>query len=96
VALFVTGWSLARRVRRMSTDSAERDLAQSLAASTAVAGLTFGTFDALGFPMATGLTFLLLGCVGALWRLAKAEISSTDPAGQRIISTAAAGHAGES
>jgi len=96
VALFATGWSLARRVRRMSTYSAERDLAQSLAASIAVAGLTFGTFDALGFSMATGLTFLLLGCIGALWRLAKAESSSSDPAGRRTIGIASAGHAGAS
>jgi O-antigen ligase len=81
VALFMTGWSLARRVRRMSTASVDRDLAQSLAASAAVAGLTFGTFDALGFPMATGLTFLLLGCVGAMWRLAKAGSASPDRAG---------------
>jgi O-antigen ligase len=76
LGLFATGWSLARRVRRMSVGNAERDLAQSLAASVAVAGVTFATFDALGFPMATGLTFLLLGCVGAMWRLAKAESGS--------------------
>jgi O-antigen ligase len=73
LALFATGWSLARRARRISVKHSDRELAQALAASVAVAAFTFATFDALGFPMATGLTFLILGCVGALWRLAKAE-----------------------
>jgi hypothetical protein len=36
----------------------------------------FTTFDALYFPMAAALTFLMLGCVGAAWRLMR-----TEPAG---------------
>jgi O-antigen ligase len=69
LALFATGWSLARRARRASQIDEYRHLAQSLAASVAVAAVTFATFDALGFPMATGIAFLMLGCAGALWRL---------------------------
>jgi hypothetical protein len=46
-----------------------RSLAQSLAAAAAVAMVSFATFDALSFAMAAGMTFFLLGCVGALWRL---------------------------
>ncbi len=70
MALFCTGWSLGRRARRAFPDIESRDLAQALVASVAVAAVTFATFDALAFPMATGVTFLLLGCIGALWRLA--------------------------
>lgn len=73
LALFATGWSLARRGRRASVVRADRELGQALAASVMVAAATFGTFDALGFPMATGLTFLVLGCVGSYWRLTRTE-----------------------
>jgi O-antigen ligase len=76
LGLFVTGWSLARRARRANTDPEIRHLAQCLAASVAVMIVGFTTFDALYFPMAAALTFLMLGCVGAAWRLMR-----TEPAG---------------
>jgi polysaccharide biosynthesis protein PslJ len=69
IALFVAGWLMARSLRRQSEDPEVRDFAQCLAAAVAAAAVSFGTFDALGFKMAAGLTFLLLGCVGAAWRL---------------------------
>jgi polysaccharide biosynthesis protein PslJ len=69
VALFVTGWFAARSLRRRSDDAEVRDLAQSLAAAIAVATACFGTFDVLGFAMAAGLTFILIGCIGAAFRL---------------------------
>lgn len=69
VGLFVTGWVTARKTRRLSTDLETRDLAQALAASIAAAAAAFATFDALSFDVATGLTFLVLGCIGCLWRL---------------------------
>jgi O-antigen ligase len=68
LALFVTGWVVARRVRRIVADAETRDLAQCLAASIAAAAVSFATFDALSFTESAGLTFLLLGCIGALWR----------------------------
>ncbi|HEY2401282.1 MAG TPA: O-antigen ligase family protein [Steroidobacteraceae bacterium] len=71
LALFVTGWVVARSTRRLTTDADTRDLAQCLAASIAVAALTFATYDALSFTISAGLTFLLLGCIGALWRLVR-------------------------
>ena len=67
--LFASGWLLARGLRRRSSNLEIRDLAQSLAAAIAAAAVAFGTFDALSFKMAAGLTFLLLGCIGAAWRL---------------------------
>jgi O-antigen ligase len=69
VALLLTGWSTARSSRRMATGSEARHLAQCLAASIAAAAVSFATYDALSFPMASGLTFLLLGSCGAYWRL---------------------------
>jgi polysaccharide biosynthesis protein PslJ len=68
-ALFVAGWLTARNIRRLSPNQEIRDFAQSLAASIAAAAVAFGTFDALSFDIATGLTFLTLGCIGCLRRL---------------------------
>lgn len=79
IGLLATGWFTARSVRRMSTDRSIRDLAQCMAASVAVAAVSFGTFDALSFPMMASLTFLLLGCVGALWRLSGSDAAATVP-----------------
>jgi polysaccharide biosynthesis protein PslJ len=69
VLLFAVGIGVARGARRRSADPATRDLGQSLAASIAVAMVTTFTYDSLSFPMATGITFLLMGCAGALWRM---------------------------
>lgn len=69
VTLFITGWILARSTRRRFSDPEVREFAQCLAASVAAAAVAFSTFDALSFKMAGGLTFLVLGCVGAAWRL---------------------------
>jgi polysaccharide biosynthesis protein PslJ len=73
LALFITGLVTAQRVRRATTDPEMRDLGQSLTATIAVSMVAFGTFDALSFNMAAGLTFLLLGCTGAAWRLIRAQ-----------------------
>jgi len=70
--LLATGWVSARRARRASADPEVRELAQCVAAALAVSAVCFATFDALGFPVAAGLTFLVLGCSGALLRLARA------------------------
>jgi O-antigen ligase len=69
IMLFVTGWAVARKARRGSVDAEGRHLAQCLAASVAAAAISFSDYDALAFSMATGLTFLVLGCCGAYWRL---------------------------
>jgi O-antigen ligase len=76
LALFATGWFTARSARLAAADAQSRDLAQCLAASVAAAAVCFGTFDALSFSIAPGLCFLLLGCVGAAWRLARAQQQS--------------------
>lgn len=68
VALLFTGVFAARAARRLTDDTHLRDLAQSLAASVTVLIAGYATYDALGFVMSTALTFLLLGCIGALYR----------------------------
>ena len=73
LVLFGTGWVLARSARRATADSELRHLAQCLAASVAVMAVTYATFDALYFPMAAAVTFLVLGCVGAFWRLTRRD-----------------------
>ena len=76
LTLFVTGWFTARSARIAAVDCQTRDLAQCLAASVATAAVSFATFDGLSFSIATGLFFLLLGCVGAMWRLTGARRQS--------------------
>jgi polysaccharide biosynthesis protein PslJ len=73
VTCFATGWFTARSVRATATDARSRDLGQCLAASVAVGAVCFASFDALSFSIAAGLFFLLLGCVGAAWRLGRAQ-----------------------
>jgi polysaccharide biosynthesis protein PslJ len=69
VALFISGLWSARNVRRRSADPEIRHLGQCMAASCTVMLIIYATFDALYFPMAAGVTFLMLGCLAALWRL---------------------------
>lgn len=80
LGLFATGWLAARSVRLSAADQATRDLARCLTAVMAVAVLSFATFDVLSFSIASGLYFLLLGCIGAAWRLARAGVlKAEDP-----------------
>jgi O-antigen ligase len=81
LTLFVTGWLTARNARIAAADAQARELAQCLAASVVAAAVSFATFDALSFSIATGLCFLLLGCVGATWRLAGAQPQSAHQRG---------------
>ncbi|MET9629211.1 O-antigen ligase family protein [Lentzea sp. NPDC006480] len=71
ITLFLVGIFTARGVRARAMDDEMRHLGQVLCASIAVAGLAFATFDGLGFPMISGLLFLLLGITGALWRITR-------------------------
>jgi O-antigen ligase len=91
LTLFVTGWRSARIARIAAADAQTRDLAQCLAASVAVAAVSFATFDGLEFSIAPGLCFLLLGCVGATWRLAGAQQQRRSPAGLRRLRTSPPG-----
>jgi hypothetical protein len=71
--MFFVGVFTARGARRRSSDPEFRDLAQALSAATVVPLIAFVTFDAMAFPMFTGLTFLVLGLCGAAWRFSLDE-----------------------
>lgn len=73
MTFFVIGWCVARGARRRSRGHADRQLGQALAAAIASAAVTAALFDSTSFPMSTGLTFLVIGCAGAAWRLAREE-----------------------
>ena len=94
LALFITGWLTSRSARRMSRDPEVRDLGQTMAATVAIAGVSFATLDELSFAIAASLTFLIIGCSGALWRLARAErlaaLATAGPAAPLAVSPAPA------
>ncbi len=54
-------------------DSRSRSLSRSLFASLAVCVVAAGTFDGLSFPSFAVISFLLVGCIGAVDRLAREE-----------------------
>ncbi len=66
VTLFVVAILTALRHRRRSSDPVTRALAQALAAAVATTALSFAFFDAFSFPLLSGLTFFVVGLVGAL------------------------------
>jgi polysaccharide biosynthesis protein PslJ len=42
-----------------------------MAASVAAVAVSFATLDAFAFPIVSGLTFLMIGCIGAAYRFAR-------------------------
>jgi hypothetical protein len=74
--LFTIGMALGRGIRARATGAAGRELGQCFVAAFAAGAVGFGTFDGLGFPMFTGVLFLLLGVAGARWRLAREALAS--------------------
>ena len=72
LALHYGSVGIALGVRKRSTDEPTRQLAQTLAASTAAGCISFAFFDAFSFPQAASLTFVTIGAIGALRRLAAA------------------------
>jgi polysaccharide biosynthesis protein PslJ len=97
IALFVTGCFVGRSAYHAAVHPAARDLAQSLVASVAAAFVAFATFDALSFSIAAGLSFLILGCVGAAWRMIRngqLEAALGDPGGGAPATAMAGGQPG--
>jgi hypothetical protein len=79
ITLFVGGYFVGRSIRHHGIDDSARHLGQALAASLAGALLASGTFDAMSFPTFVGVLFLLLGAMGALFRLRRVtDVSSSD------------------
>ena len=65
IVFISTGYMLARAARRRSSAPRERDLALVISGAIVGVVVSYFTFDAWGFPMVAGLTFLLIGMAGA-------------------------------
>lgn len=72
IGVFFLAYLCARSARRRSSDE-HRHLSLAISASIAGVSLSYLTFDVWTFPMAAGLSFLLLGLSGATWRSSRQD-----------------------
>jgi O-antigen ligase len=70
---FLVAWVCARSAYRFAVTSEHRHLGLCLSASLAGVIVSYLTFDAWSFPMAAGVTFVLVGLSHAVWRLTDDE-----------------------
>lgn len=82
LGLFVVAGMCARRMRTIGVDEHTQQLGQSLAAAVGAGAIGLAFYDGFGFPMATGILFLVLGLAGAGLRLVRAE-NRTRASGER-------------
>jgi O-antigen ligase len=68
ILFFVVGVFTALGARRRAMLAGDKDIALALAASLVGLAGSYATFDAWGFPMAAGITFLVVGMIGAAWQ----------------------------
>jgi len=73
LGIIIASIASARAARRMSVDSWDRQVAQSLVAAMVAGAVLTAFFDAFSFPMAAGTFFLMSGICAAQWRLANEE-----------------------
>jgi hypothetical protein len=73
IAIFVMGASVARGARKRFTRTADRDIAQAIAAGIVAVAAAAGTLDLFSFLQPTFVLFLLAGCGAALWTHARHE-----------------------
>lgn len=71
--LFATSITQARNVRHTSKDPFMRELGQCCVAALFAVIVCFSTFDTLSFPMVSFTTVLIMGLIGAMWRINKFE-----------------------
>jgi len=72
-AIFFLGIGLAQRIQKITPHEETRHLARAIQASFVAGMLTAFTFDALFFFTFEGTLMLLLGCLGALLKVADVE-----------------------
>jgi polysaccharide biosynthesis protein PslJ len=73
LGLLATGLAVGRRARRLSSDPATRDLAQSLVATIAAIAIGGFALNVVRFPMTAGILFVGIGAVGALVRFERED-----------------------
>lgn len=88
--LFFVPYFMGRSIRLRGRDQETRHLGQALAVTMPAAVLSAGTFDAFSFTTWVGVMCVLIGAVGALWRLDGTTVSralqSAAP-GDRLVGT---------
>lgn len=88
IGMFLAAAFAAIRVRMISDDQHLRGLAACVLSAVLAGGIGAFTFDLLGFGVATGLVFTMIGLAGAMLRIAKAEAAAkTGLAEQQVPSS---------
>ncbi|MEV6604963.1 O-antigen ligase family protein [Kutzneria sp. NPDC051319] len=59
------------RSKHIDSPPQVRDAAWAVAVALLVCTISFGTYDGLAFPQMAGISLLLVGCAGALYRIAQ-------------------------
>jgi hypothetical protein len=70
LVFLLTAFLCARSGFRRAGTARSRHLSNAIASAVAAISVSMVTYDAWGFPMHTGLSFLMVGLSGAAWRLA--------------------------
>lgn len=79
--VFVAAVYAARYARRHAPTPDRADLGLALSAGIIGIASSYATFDAWGFPLAAGTTFVLVGLAGSAWRLTRDHQSRAAGAG---------------
>ncbi len=78
IGLFIAAGFAVLRVRLISKDAHFRGLAAAVLSTVLAGGIAAFTFDLLGFSVATGMVFTMIGLAGAMLRIANDE-AKADP-----------------
>src|SRR5674476_659573 len=85
IVFFVVGFFTARGAKRRATSADDRHIALALSASLVGLATSYATFDAWGFPMAAGLTFLVVGMIGSAWQNSMRDAKARGADGLRAL-----------
>jgi hypothetical protein len=77
IALFLGAAIVAGQAGRLGGTDEDRLFARSLSAGVLAGFATFFTFDAFGFPVVSGLLFLYIGMIAALYRINHSKVAPT-------------------
>lgn len=69
VVFLLAPYFVARSIRLRGADQETRHLAHTLAVILPVSLMVSATFDSFSFPTFVGVLFVVIGAIGALWRL---------------------------
>jgi hypothetical protein len=69
ILFFLVPYFIGRSIRLRGSDQETRHLGQALAVALPVALMASGTFDSFSFATFVGVVFVVIGAIGALWRV---------------------------